>query len=73
MATVEQVRAELESQLLQLAGVTGVGVGQMETGEPCLVIYTPREADAPVDTLRALLGKTPWQLKAIGEVTSEAQ
>jgi hypothetical protein len=73
MATIEQVRAELESKLLQLKGVNGVGIGQDDKGEKCLVIYTPRESDAPVGTLEAMLAETPWRLQAIGEVGIEEQ
>jgi hypothetical protein len=73
MATIEQVRAELESELLQLKGVTGVGIGRDAKGEKCLVIYTTRDEDAPIDTLKAMLAETPWRLQAIGEVSTEEQ
>lgn len=66
MATIEEVKAKHANRLLAYPGVTSIGIGRTQAGEPALIVGLDKEQSAGNQTLPSEIEGYPVRTHVIG-------
>ncbi len=69
--SIESIRNKFEPLLLSIEGITGVGIGLCQSGNPCLKIYTSVPARDIRQKLPSELKTIEFEIEDIGEVRTQ--
>lgn len=67
----EKLRVKYESALMEIPGITGVGIGLCQNEQSCLKIYTSVPAEQVLPLLPKELKTCNFELEFIGEVKAQ--
>lgn len=66
MATIEEVKAKHADRLLACPGVTSIGIGRTQAGQPAIIVGLDKEQLAGKQTLPSEIEGYPVRTQVIG-------
>ena len=66
--SIEEVMNSHSDEIMALIGVTGIYIGQLENGKPCIVVLILKESEEPNKKIPKTLEGYPVKIEVSGEI-----